>query len=187
MKRLRSPHRRRWASFTLVELLVVIAIIGLLAGLAQPAFAAALRKAQSLSCGTNLRSIGVAVSLAATDNNNTYPEINQTSATGTSTSPYPNSVGGIATVLGPYNIGTNSIKCPSDIQLGTTSAFTLYGSSYEWNPVFDDEVEGDAVIFPTPTNPITVNNSRVRLCTDFNGIHRGKMNALYGDGHVKSN
>src|SRR5882724_5452670 len=94
-------RRSRRLAFTLVELLVVMAIIALLAGIAGPSYSAAMNKAQSMKCGTNLRSIGVAVSLAAADNNNTYPEIDQ-AATAIYTPQGP----GLVTALGPYGINT---------------------------------------------------------------------------------
>jgi prepilin-type N-terminal cleavage/methylation domain-containing protein/prepilin-type processing-associated H-X9-DG protein len=177
-----SRRKRHLASFTLVELLVVIAIIGLLVSLSQPALAMALKKAQSIKCSVNLRSIGTAVSLAATDNNNTYPEINQTAPP----LPYGSDVQGIVGVLGPYGITANSVECPSDILMGKGSSFTQYGSSYEWMPAFDDEAVNATVIYINPGTAIPVNSSRVRLCTDFNGLHRGHPNALYGDGHVRA-
>ncbi len=65
------------------------------------------------------------------------------------------------------------------------SSFTTYGSSYEWDPVFDDEPINETVIYITPTISIPVNSSHVRLAMDFAGIHNGRPNVLYGDGHVQ--
>jgi len=48
-------------AFTLVELLVVIAIIGILIGLLLPAVQAAREAARRMSCGNNIRQIGLAL------------------------------------------------------------------------------------------------------------------------------
>jgi prepilin-type N-terminal cleavage/methylation domain-containing protein/prepilin-type processing-associated H-X9-DG protein len=177
------PHayRRRTLAFTLIELLVVLAIIALLAGLLQPEVKSAIAQAQSLKCASNLRSIGVAASLAATDNNNKYPEINQAAIPIYTDSSATNLVG----ALGPYGVTTNTTECPVDLQ-NSPSSFKNYGSSYEWDPVFDDEPVNSPVVYITPTMAVPVNSSRVRLAMDFTPLHHNHPNVVYADGHVKS-
>jgi prepilin-type N-terminal cleavage/methylation domain-containing protein/prepilin-type processing-associated H-X9-DG protein len=59
-------------SFTLIELLVVIAIIVILAALLLPALARSKAAAKTANCLSNLRQIGIAVSLYNSDNNETF-------------------------------------------------------------------------------------------------------------------
>ena len=53
--------RQKHCAFTLIELLIVIAIIGVLIGLLLPAVQAAREAARRMSCGNNLKQIGLAL------------------------------------------------------------------------------------------------------------------------------
>ena len=72
---MKHPHSKN--GFTLVEVLVVTAIIGLLAAILFPVFSSVRESARTASCASNLKQIGMAISLYVQDNNQRYPLIAQ--------------------------------------------------------------------------------------------------------------
>jgi prepilin-type N-terminal cleavage/methylation domain-containing protein/prepilin-type processing-associated H-X9-DG protein len=68
-----SRGARRRNGFTLIELLVVIAIIAILAAILFPVFAQAREKARQASCLSNMKQIGLGMSLYVQDYDETFP------------------------------------------------------------------------------------------------------------------
>lgn len=60
-------------AFTLVELMTVAAIIGILAAIMLPALAAATESARRKACVVNLKQLGLALNMYASENANKYP------------------------------------------------------------------------------------------------------------------
>jgi prepilin-type N-terminal cleavage/methylation domain-containing protein/prepilin-type processing-associated H-X9-DG protein len=69
-----GSHARQYpCAFTLIELLTVIAIIGILAAIIIPTVGQVRGSAKGAQCRSNLRQIGLAISLYPADNKGVYP------------------------------------------------------------------------------------------------------------------
>src|SRR4051812_23178535 len=73
LERRAAMQRAQKAAFTLIELLVVIAIMVIIAALLFPLFARVREKAREASCLSNLKQIGLAMTMYAQDYDETLP------------------------------------------------------------------------------------------------------------------
>ncbi|MGM9999197.1 MAG: type II secretion system protein [Candidatus Bruticola sp.] len=97
--------------FTLIELMIVIAIIAILAAILVPNFIRARAQGQVTSCKSNLKNIGTACEMYATDNGGRYPQdLNKLTVSAQGQQPYLKQIP----------------KCPST---GTSDPYNSYTSS----------------------------------------------------------
>ena len=159
------------AAFTLVELLVVIAVIAIIAALAFPAFQRVTESGRATACTSNLRQLGVALSVYLGENNNTMPTLKTARAALTDDVPVlDNTLDKYAPVKGVF-------ACPAD-----KSGFAARtGTSYLWNSALNGQSLAALKFFGVE------DLGHIPILSDKEGFHpylADKVNILYADGHA---
>ncbi len=207
---LKLGRRTGESGFTLIELLTVIAIIAVLAALLFPVFSSAREKARQTSCLSNLRQLGLAISMYSQDYDGLYPYMVDPADKFTpqiwSSMPQfqaeiPN-IGLVSQVLQTYVKSAELFHCPSDTGFdqedftgldidpaGTPpnanpSSFKKFGTSYYYRTEIAAVHAGDST-FQTP--------SQLNVLFDGAGRWHGgrsrqdwRYMVLFGDGHTKN-
>ena len=126
------------------------------------------------------RQIGVAVLNYVGENNNTFPVIEpneQNPLYDPEKEAKP-----LLEALEPYGLSTNVLKCPADQKY-----IHSHGTSYQWRPFVDEENALAPKIYGRRGGAgWVIRPGRATICTDYTGVHFGRMNRLYADGHVKA-
>ncbi len=193
--------KMRHQAFTLVELLTVIAIITVLMALLLPVFAAARGKARELVCSSNLRQIGMSITMYSQDYDGLYPWALDAADKYTPSiwDRYPDFQSQIPHLpmlqdaLQPYTRSHGIFQCPSDFGFrnddftglalnATPTAFERFGLSYYYHTEL-------AVRHMTVTSLRAP--SEVNVLSDASGKWHGNLdkglryNVLFADGHTK--
>jgi len=167
-----------------------MAIIAVMVTMLFPQFGKFQDRAQSVVCMSNLRQIGIGVLSYVGDNNNEYPiiEPNPQIPVYPNDPSDPNAIVAqpLLDVLGPYGVTDAVLKCPADIKGPNWYAKNDPHTSYQWRVTLDGENASAAKIYGGRRGYTVriVKPGRVTICTDYEGVHSGKLNRLYADGHV---
>jgi len=193
-------------AFTLIELLVVIAIISILAAILFPVFARAREQARKATCTSNLRQIGMSMTMYIQDYDELFPVCNF-SDTNTGFPPATHVDGAgkpifLVDLMQPYTKNRQVFMCPT--MRGQANRASLYPTDYNflcvhgwalYFPNYNNDLQG---VCSHPLSAISNSAEKPMLLCDGLGEHMGEttnsvysqgkigaQNIAYVDGHVK--
>jgi prepilin-type processing-associated H-X9-DG protein/prepilin-type N-terminal cleavage/methylation domain-containing protein len=209
----RSTNRRLLA-FTLIELLVVIAIIAVLAALLLPLLRFVQENSRTSKCSSNLRQIGAAMLMFASDHSDCFPESGSTIPWGQTNgqSPYGSGQKAWMYQIAPYAGGTGNdpqyaqgasiFTCPSSSLVNTFDKYYSYFNGAHaamaqtggFGPVSLRSISnpaeyilsGDITTWGNqPGNADADKDNYLQNPTQRQAnFHNGAVNLLFADGHV---
>lgn len=200
--------------FTLVELLVVIAIIALLTAILFPVFATARGKARQAVCVSNIRQIGLSLTMYAEDNDDLYPTAVDPSDKYTSPPIWPalyqptiQAMPMLQDSLAPYIKSPDVWHCPADggydlvdttgssiVPPARPTGYQKYGTSYFYRTEIALKHEPYSSIVASDAYPSCAEHgpAEVNVLMDSSGSWHGgalggrRYDVLMGDGHAVS-
>lgn len=190
-------HQKRSHAFTLTELLLVIAIIAMLASMLMPTIAKTQARSKRIQCVGNLKELGNAYNLFATDHHNQFPM--QTSVADGGTQDFTTSFGQFGAntyrhfqAISRDLSGTKIVTCPVDTQTVPASSWATLSNSnvsyFVWlsalPTVTIDPLSGDRNVGWTgvvPPDPKTLGDT----CFWETNMHVSCGNIVFADTHVQ--
>ena len=186
--------RRLIKGFTLIELLVVIAIIAILAGMLLPALARAREEARKAVCKSNVKQIGLAISMYMNDFEEFYPTKALNLTVGVNDL---RGLGALCLLYDQYITAKKIFKCPSttddpnNLEIGLNIDPTLglitakaknnntgCGCSYAYDSQKGKLTDPSTAIAADTHDP----TNRAKNSVNHNNTGQ---NVLYYDGHVE--
>ena len=147
--------RRTRAAFTFIELCTTISIIAILAAILFPVFARAREKARQMNCQSNLKQIGLALSLYARDYAGHFPPRQDD----------------LTPIVDRYLLDAECLTCPSVAVAGSSQSTPARRPAvdYFYRAGFCDDDD--------PRTPLAADSDL--------GRHNGGAACLFADGHTK--